>query len=106
MMTLAVTVLVVGILAVVLWKVETRASAERTSNGLKLSDLGQELSRFDRELGALARQVYELDAKVADHLMGAKPPARKAPAKKAAAKKAPAKKATPAKKAPRQRSVS
>jgi DNA-binding winged helix-turn-helix (wHTH) protein len=65
---------------------------------LKLSDLGQEVAKLDGEIGALARQGYELEAKVADHLLShARPQAKAAP--KPATKKAPAKKATPAKKA-------
>ena len=59
-------------------------------------------SKLDKELGAVAREGYELNARFEDHLLSLKPkpPARKAAAKKAPAKKAAPKKATPARKAP------
>jgi hypothetical protein len=66
----------------------------------EVSGLRQEVRKFDAELGAVAREGYDLSAKVEDHLLSPHPKPRAKPAPKPAAKKAPAKKATPAKKAP------
>jgi len=70
----------------------------------EVSGLRQEVRKFDAELSAVAREGYELNAKVEEHLLTVHPkprakPVPKSAAKKAPAKRSPAKKATPAKKA-------
>jgi hypothetical protein len=70
----------------------------------EVGGLRQEVRVFDAELSAVAREGYELNAKVEEHLLTVHPkprakPVPKSAAKKAPAKRSPAKKATPAKKA-------
>jgi hypothetical protein len=98
MLTLAlVALLTLATVALLAVRASLRADVGKLVK--EVGGLRQEVRVFDAELGAVAREGYELSAKVEDHLLSPHPKPRAKPAPKPAAKKAPAKKAPAAKKA-------